>query len=138
MGRSSAPAQFGNEASPVSAFNALLDTIGRLERIIDLETATLSERRPVAFDDLNRKKNHGVLELRRAIDAVRGLGCEALGLDPKPHLTNLRGKLKTNLTALRRHLDAARAVAAVIARTIEDQESDGTYTPAVIRKETIA
>jgi hypothetical protein len=75
-----------------------------------------------------------LLELRRAIDAVRSLGCESMGLDPKPALAQLRVKLQKNLLVLQTHLDAAKAIAGVIARSVQEHESDGTYTPAVIHK----
>jgi hypothetical protein len=65
---------------------------------------------------------------------MRELHFESLGLDPKPIIARLRGKLQSNLTVLQTHLNAVAAIAAIIARTIEEQESDGTYTPDDTRK----
>jgi hypothetical protein len=128
---------FNSVGDPTIVFNAFINTIDRLERLLDHETAMLSEHQLLAFDDFNRKKSHGLLELRRAIDAMHGLDRVDLGFDAKPVLARLRMKLQKNLMMLQTHLDAARAVAAIIARTIQEHESDGTYTQAVIHKETI-
>jgi hypothetical protein len=128
---------FTSAGDPAIVFNAFVNTVVRLERLLDRETAMLSEHQILAFDDFNRKKCHGLLELRRAIDAMHGLDRADLGFDAKPVLAQLRMKLQKNLMMLQTHLDAARSVAAIIARTIQEHESDGTYTQAVIHKETI-
>ncbi len=43
-------------------------------------------------------------------------------------LERLRAKLEKNLAVLDIHLKAVRQVCALIARTIEENDSDGTYT----------
>ncbi len=124
----------GEKSDPAFAFRAFLSTVERLERLLDLETATLREHKLVTLNDFNQKKSHGLLELRRTIGPIRELHFENPGLDPKPVIARLRGKLQSNLSVLRTHLDAVAAIAAIIARTIEEQESDGTYTPEDTRK----
>ena len=54
------------------------------------------------------------------------------GTDPRlvPQLARLRASLVRNQTALQIHLDAVREVAAIIARSIQEVESDGTYSQA--------
>jgi hypothetical protein len=123
------------QASPAAVLNVLIETAGRLEQLLIEETAMLSKHSVIAFDDFNRKKSQGLLELRRAIDAARGLPCLGSGLDPKPAFAQLRRRLQENLSVLRTHLDAAKAVAAIITRSIQEHESDGTYTPAAFHKE---
>jgi hypothetical protein len=120
---------------PNMVFTAFADTVGRLERLIQLETEMLSVHRVIAFDDFNRKKSHALIELRRAIDAMHGLCREDIELDPKPLLDNLRAGLQRNLAVLQIHLNAANALAAIITRTIQEHDSDGTYTRAIIREE---
>ncbi|MCI0600210.1 MAG: hypothetical protein L0Y60_11960 [Beijerinckiaceae bacterium] len=121
-------------ASPAMVAEVLIGAVERLERLIDRETAMLIRHEPVTFDDFNRGKRHGLLELRRAISASRELDRGALGQDPKAVLARLRSKLQVNLMVLQTHFDAAAAIASVIAQTIEDHESDGTYTPDAARK----
>ncbi len=122
------------QPDPESAFRAFINTVERLERLVDQETATLREHRLIALDEFNQKKRHGLLELRRTIGGIRARQFEHFGLDPKSVVTRLRGKLRTNLAMLQTHLDAVAAIAAIIARAIEEQESDGTYTPDDARK----
>jgi hypothetical protein len=47
-----------------------------------------------------------------------------------PYLTSLRSSLIRNQAALQIHLDAVREVSAIIARSIQEVESDGTYSLA--------
>jgi hypothetical protein len=121
---------YAEQSGPACAFQAFINTVERLERILDQETAALREQKLIALDEFNQKKSHGLLELRRTIAGICALQFETLGLNPKPVLTRLRTKLQSNLAALQTHLHAVAAIAAIIARTIEEQESDGTYSPA--------
>ena len=127
--------EFAEKSETASAFGAFTNAVARLERLLDQETAALREHKLVALDEFNQKKSHGLLELRRTIGATCRLTFESFGLDPKPILARLRGKLQSNLIVLQTHLDAVAAIAAIIARTIEEQESDGTYTPEDTRKD---
>lgn len=115
-------------------FDAFTGAVERLERLIDRETEILIEHQPVALDDFNHKKRHGLLELSRAMEAMRGLDRDCLEHDPKAPLARLRVKLQKNLTILQTHLDAIGAIAANIARAIHEHESDGTYTPELGEK----
>lgn len=121
-----APQGTGNCAP--AAFNALVETVCRLQKLIDLETDMLRNHRVVAFDDFNRKKSHGLIELRRAIDAVQSLPRAGDTLDLRLLLASLHEGLQRNLATLQIHLNAANALAAAIARTIREHDSDGTYT----------
>ena len=113
-------------------FDNFMNAIERLERIIDKETALLMEHQPISFDDFNHKKRHSLLELSRALDAIHALG-HRLDLAPNASLKRLRIKLQKNLSILQTHLNAAGAVATIIARTIHQHESDGTYTPELAK-----
>jgi len=126
--------EYAEKSDPAIAFRAFINTVERLERLLDQETAALREHKLITLDDFNQKKSHGLLELRRTIGGIRELHFESLGLDPKPIIARLREKLQNNLTVLQTHLNAVAAIAAIIARTIEEQESDGTYTPEDTRK----
>jgi hypothetical protein len=102
-----------------------LNAIERLKTTIDEETEKLEVRTPVDFDTFSQRKNRGLLELTRAMRLTQGVE-----MDPRlvAHLTGLRASLVRNQAALQMHLDAVREVSAIIAKSIQDVESDGTYS----------
>ena len=104
--------------------NALV-AIERLKATIDEETSKLESRAVVDFDTFSQRKNRGLLELTRAIRVTSDIQD-----DPRvtPQLTQLRASLIRNQAALQIHLDAVREVSAIIAKSIQDVESDGTYS----------
>lgn len=104
-----------------------LSAIERLKATIDEETADLEDRLPTDFDAYSQRKNRGLLELTRSVRLAQDGS-----IDPRlvPHLTGLRTSLVKNHAALKIHLDAVREVSAIIARSIQDVESDGTYSLA--------
>jgi hypothetical protein len=110
----------GTNASTLSA-------VERLKATIDEETEKLEVRAFVDFDAFSQRKNRGLLELTRAMRLTQGAGA-----DPRvvPHLTRLRASLVRNQAALQIHLDAVREVSAIIAKLIQEGESDGTYSLA--------
>lgn len=114
--------------------NAFIQTVERLERLLDQENTALRENRLAALEDFNQKKSQALLELHRAAGAIGELHFDRLGNDHRPLLARLRQTLQDNLYLLQIHLDAVAAVAATIARTIEEHESDGTYTSENTRK----
>ena len=105
--------------------NLSLTAIERLKAVIDEETSKLQNREAVDFDSFSQRKNRGLLELTRAMRTVQDVRS-----DPRvsPQLTQLRASLIRNQAALQIHLDAVREVSAIIARSIQDVESDGTYS----------
>ncbi len=106
--------------------NALV-AIERLKATIDEETSKLESRAVVDFDTFSQRKNRGLLELTRAIRFASDIQD-----DPRvtPQLTHLRASLIRNQAALQIHLDAVREVSAIIAKSIQEVESDGTYSLA--------
>jgi hypothetical protein len=108
-----------------------LNAIERLKATIDEETEKLEIRAIVDFDAFSQRKNRGLLELTRAVRLM-----QSEGADPRvvPQLTGLRASLVRNQTALQVHLDAVREVSAIIARSIQEVESDGTYSSIASRR----
>jgi hypothetical protein len=102
-----------------------LNAIERLTVTVDEETDKLESRAQVDFDSFSQRKNRGLLELTRAMRATQGVE-----FDPRvvAHLTRLRTSLARNQAALQMHLDAVREVSAIIAKSIQEVESDGTYS----------
>lgn len=120
--------EFAMGSPPSVVFDAFINTLERLERLLDLETEMLIQHRPIALTDFNHKKSYGLLELGRTMEAIGGLDLDALGFDAKTPLARLRVKLQRNLIVLQMHMTAVGAIAAIIARAIQEYESDGTYT----------
>lgn len=109
---------------------SLAKTIARVESIVDLETETLQRCQPVDLGMFNHQKSHGLLELMRG---MRTIGPASFDHQILQELASLRGKLEKNLVALDIHLKAVRQVSALIARAIEDDNSDGTYSASISR-----
>ncbi len=119
-----APATVTSLAVPATAV-AFVKAIERLEEIVEQETRSLQEHRHTDLQDFNHRKQHGLLELSHIVRA----------LDPGPphdrvreRLGSLRGKLEKNSAVLQTHLRAVREIAAIVARAIQDADSDGTYS----------
>jgi hypothetical protein len=110
------------------AISAFINTFERLEQLLDQENTALRQNRLAALEEFNQKKNQALLELHRTAGTIGELHLDRLGIDHRPRFARLRQKLEDNLAVLQSHLYAVGAVAAIIARTIEDHESDGTYT----------
>lgn len=119
-----------DELRVAAAGEAFARTIERIERLVEFETATLQQYKPIDFAEFNHKKSHALLELSRA---MRALGSRSHDRQILSDLGRLRDKLEKNLAVLEIHLKAVRQVCALIARTIEDDDSDGTYTASVSR-----
>jgi hypothetical protein len=105
---------------------ALLKAISRLEQVVDQETQSLRAGETPAFEDLNYRKSHGLLELTRAMRLVDPL---SIGDDLRDRLESFRDQLERNRLLLKTHLDATREISAILTAAIRDAESDGTYAP---------
>ena len=108
--------------------DGMVKTIERIISMIDLETESLRQYRPVDFATFDHQKSHALLELTRAL---RAMPRDSLDREIFAAIARLREKLETNLQALDVHLKAVRQVSALIARAIEDDDSDGTYTHTI-------
>lgn len=107
---------------PSGALNEVVERIGA---IIESETEALRQRRVVDLQDFNNRKSRGLLDLTRAVRALDGGRPDAA---TAARLKALRAKLAANQAALSMHLAAAREITTLVAQTIRDSESDGTYS----------
>ncbi len=123
-----------HQAQTSHALEAFVNVVERLESVLDSETQMLNRSGPIVLHDFNFKKSHGLLELSRTMSAIRALDRSGGGVDAKAPLARLRAKLERNLASLQTHLMAVGEIAAIIARAIQDHESDGTYTVRRHRK----
>lgn len=103
-------------------------TIDRLEDLIDEETAALRSNRSPDLREFNNRKSQALLELSRVTRVVGNLTIDGELAD---RLAVLQQKLETNRGLIKMHLDAVREIAALVSGSIQEAESDGTYTPAV-------
>ena len=122
--RSPAPGLAGaDRAAVLDSFETVLN---RIEATMDTENEHLRRNQPAVLGDLSNRKRQGLLELGRIMRVLSVTG-------PHPDLTDrlarFRTKVETNRQVLDVHLQAVRGVADIIARTMKDAESDGTYSP---------
>lgn len=108
--------------------DGMAKAIDRAVGLIDLETESLRAYRPVDLAACNHQKSHALLELTRAMRAVPA---NLIDREILQGLALLREKLEENLEVLNVHLKAVRQVSALIARAIEDDDSDGTYSVSI-------
>ena len=122
-GQPFSPAAKGADAQ---AINAIIQrAVIRLVEIVEQETAALRDHTAIDLKEYNNRKAHGLLDLDRAVSMLDGLALDAA---TTALLAGLREKLNTNSRVLAVHIEAVREVASVIADTIREAESDGTYT----------
>lgn len=125
------PADAADQARVAALRDAFSQTVERIERLVDFETATLQQYRPIDFAEFNNRKSHALLELTRA---MRAAGIDSQDARMRDELNRLSGKLKRNLATLEIHLKAVRQVCGLIARAIQTEESDGTYSSSIQRR----
>jgi hypothetical protein len=109
--------------SPAAA--AAVPIVERLVATIDAENRDLEQGRRVRYEVYSQSKNQGLLELNRLAPALGG----ATAAGPlRAALAELHAKLEINRRALAMQLRACHAVSEIIARAIQEGQSDGTYT----------
>jgi hypothetical protein len=112
------------------AYEMILPVIDRLEQTLDAENAQIASGKGIDYEALNHRKSQGLLELSRLAPMIAGAEASKPLSDA---LASLRAKLETNQRMLRIQLNAARRVGDIIARAIQEGQSDGTYSPSVWR-----
>jgi hypothetical protein len=105
-----------------------LPIIERLSATIEAENRDLEQGRRIKYEAYSLSKNQGLLELNRLAPALR----VATASGPlRDALAELHAKLELNRQALAVQLKACHAVSEIIARAIQNGQSDGTYTALV-------
>ncbi|NJM34069.1 MAG: hypothetical protein HC850_04395 [Rhodomicrobium sp.] len=123
----------GAGASPKSeerwpGISAIVETaIKRLEAVVDEETALLRQGAARDLKPFNERKSLALIELNRALRLMEGAEPDAA---LKRHLERLNAKLEANRHVLKLHVEAVREIAGIIAQSMRDAESDGTYSLA--------
>ncbi len=122
--RSPSPPRSSSERN--SSLALLEKTIDKLEELIDEETAALKAHRSIDLRDYNNRKSQTLLDLTRL---TRLVGPTTVDLEFKARLELIRQKLDINRRVIQMHLDAVREIAALVSGSIQEAESDGTYSP---------
>ena len=97
----------------------------RIEETIDAETTAI--RTDPAFDlkASNARKSRHLYELNKAL---KGANEEGLTSAHRDALLRLRAKLAANEATIKAHMSAVSEVAALLRETIEQAQTDGTYS----------
>jgi hypothetical protein len=103
---------------------AFQDVVGRMEVIIDQETALLRENRGVELTEFNNRKQQGLLELNRILRNFSRFDLEHVDRDGVIRLVR---KLEANRQILAHHLRAMDEISSLVSRAMQEAESDGTY-----------
>jgi hypothetical protein len=103
---------------------AFHEAIGRMETIIDQETALLRENRAVELTEYNNRKQQGLLEINRILRNFTEFDIELVERDS---IRRLVRKLEANRQILAHHLKAMDEISTLISRAMQEAESDGTY-----------
>jgi hypothetical protein len=113
-------------AEPSLATRSSIDrTMQRIENLVDRETEALRSRTEIDLRESNNGKSQALLELGLVARTLEGTPVDAELIQ---RFKALHRKLENNRAILRRHLEAVREIAGVVAGTIKDREWDGTYS----------
>jgi hypothetical protein len=104
--------------------------VDKLTEIVMDETRVLRARGEGDLERYTNQKNHGLLEVTRAMRSVQA---EAIHPSLVARLHFLRDRLEENRKVLGLHLKAATEIADLVSGTLEEAASDGTYTASVFR-----
>jgi flagellar biosynthesis/type III secretory pathway chaperone len=109
---------------------AVINAVERLSQVVEEETQLLRQLGSADFERLNHQKNFSLLELTRA---MRVLPAHERTPILAARLGRLRDLLDENQRVLKLHLTAAEEIANLVATSIQDAASDGTYSARISR-----
>jgi hypothetical protein len=104
--------------------DAFYAAVGRMEGIVDQETALLRENRAVELSEFNHRKQQGLLEINRIL---RNFSAGDMQLVDRGVIRGLVLKLEANRQILAHHIRAMDEISSLVSRAMQDAESDGTY-----------
>jgi hypothetical protein len=115
----------GTGEHSLAARSSIDRTMQRIETLVERETEALRSRVVIDLRESNNGKSQALLELGLVARTLEGIPVDAELIQ---RLKALHGKLEHNRAVLRKHLEAVREIAGVVAGTIQDSEWDGTYS----------
>lgn len=102
----------------------LTQAINRLEAVLAGETIALRAGRQLDLGETSNRKNQSLLELTRI---ARGIEPGTMSDALRSRMGVLRERLEDNSQLLRLHMEATGEIAGIIARSMAEADSDGTY-----------
>ena len=124
------PPEAAPETATPAVVAAFLAVVDRVEGVVEAETEALTRNLPTDMTDLGNRKRQGLLEMSRALKAAAAVGPRA---DVRDRLGRFAARLERNRLVLGTQLRAVREIAEIIAQTLQEADSDGTYSPAAGR-----
>jgi hypothetical protein len=118
------PYRVAPQPSPVALGSAL----DRIEEVLRAEEKALAQAGDVDLEDINRRKNHSLLELTRI---SRTLPRDGIAPEMLTRIEAIRDKLLRSQDILQVHLAAAQEISRVLTDALGEAESDGTYSRVV-------
>ncbi|CDX32749.1 conserved hypothetical protein [Mesorhizobium sp. ORS 3359] len=115
------------DASAAARPGNLAAIIGRIEEVVDEETAGIRSGTAYDLKSSNARKSRYLYELNRALKGANEI--EFLE-QHKEGLLRLRQKLAKNEAAILAHLNAVNEVATLLRNAIQRADTDGTYSAA--------
>ncbi len=118
-------AQMRRNAMPASMLTPQAESIiARLNHVLEQETAALRAGGQAELKEFTERKSRLLLELRHVADSL-----DLKPGDPMPApLDKLRMRLQENQELLNLHMRAVREISDIVADTIQNNDSDGTYS----------
>ena len=113
------------EAAAAARPGNLAAIIGRIEEVVDEETAGIRSGTAYDLKSSNARKSRYLYELNRALKGANEI--EFLE-QHKEGLQRLRQKLAKNEAAILAHLNAVNEVATLLRNAIQRADTDGTYS----------
>ncbi len=102
----------------------LTQAINRLEAVLAGETNALRAGRRLDLGETSNRKNQSLLELTRI---ARGIEPGTMSDTMRARMGVLRERLEDNRQLLHLHMEATDEIAGMIARSMAEADSDGTY-----------
>lgn len=124
------PPEPAPEAATPAVVAAFLAVVDRVEGVVEAETEALTRNLPADMTELGNRKRQGLLELSRALKAAAAAGPRA---EIRDRLARFAARLERNRLVLGTQLLAVREIAEIIAQTLQEADSDGTYSAAAGR-----
>jgi hypothetical protein len=115
----------GDTAMPALRSADLSAIVGRIENTIEEETAGIRTNPDFDIRASNARKSRYLYELNKA---ARNINLGEISPEQREQLSGLRDKLAANEAVIRAHINAVTEVAALIQKTIQRAETDGTYS----------
>lgn len=120
-----APGMIAGAGEHVSVRSYAIEAVERIESLIREETGALNSSAAFDLAGSNNRKSHSILDFNTAMSRLRPSDIDE---EFRGRLAHLRLSLSENMALLKLHLTAAQEISALLSRTAQNADSDGTYS----------